>query len=603
MASVLPYGRTTPFSWDSLYVDVTEIPDSSYGYFQLVSLLVIYFALLWLGSYLIVSGSELLIFIPGMTSLVGAIILPVLGQLPMMLLSIFAGFGADAQAELEVGVGALAGGIVGQVSIYAFVSVLLGAVNFDAKTGFPDYSKKSKSTPTTTFYDYWFQTGVKMGKYTSTSTIFILVTAFPFVILMIPNIIYAQDRVSSLTTEEKPYDIFGFVFAFVLFIIFAVNQYIIMNSNEDMPYFDIKDQIMVNSVRRKLLSLMSLLKKEVAEAEQEEEENQIRRRSVTPVVPLSPGEQSPLVDVKLTTNRLANLKEKLRRIIAPFLTRETVASQKISMSDLLLLFYELGERHMTLTQLRTIFTKYLPSPKASTSIEFPAMSNKAQLDELAALELPMDDVLDGLASFLTHYKEYHDEHDELRPPHEPDNPFEVTIEDMGEFPQDLSELSNDDQLFYLRLRASLYLVGGLLLSIYAVDPIILAIDELSSRLGISSFYVSFVIVGGVDVPTLLAIQRYGTKRSERTASICQDTILGSVITLNTLGLGTFMTVVYARGLAWEYLAEAATILISLVLASILFFKESQTVFDGFLLFLLFPLALGIVITMRSNGYT
>lgn len=602
MSSGLPYGRTTPFSWDSLYVDVTDIPHSSYGYFQLVSLLVIYFSLLWLGSYLIVSGSELLIFIPGMTSLVGAIILPVLGQLPMMLLSIFAGFGADAQEELEVGVGALAGGIIGQVSIYAFVSVLLGAVNIDTKTGLPDYSKKSKSSPTTTFYDYWFQTGVKLGKYTSTSAIFVLVTAFPFVILMIPNIIYAEDRVSSLTREEKPYDIFGFVFAFVLFIVFAANQYIIMNANEDMPYFDIKDQIMVNSVRRKLLSLMSLLKKEVAEAEKEEEENQIRRRSATQVVPLSPGEQSPLVDVKLPTNSLANLKEKLRRIIAPFLSRETVASQKISMSDLLLLFYELGERHMTLAQLRTIFSKYLPSPKSS-SIEFPATTHKFQLDELAALELPMDDVLDGLASFLTHYKEYHDEHDELRPPHEPDNPFEVTIEDLGEFPQDLSELSNEDQLFYLRLRASLYLVGGLLLSIYAVDPIILAIDELSSRLGISSYYVSFVIVGGVDVPTLLAILRYGVKRSERTASICQDTILGSVITLNTLGLGTFMTVVYARGLAWEYLAEAATILISLVLASTLFFKETQTVFNGFLLFLIFPLALGIVVTMRSSGYT
>jgi hypothetical protein len=105
------------------------------------------------------------------------------------------------------------------------------------------------------------------------------------------------------------------------------------------------------------------------------------------------------------------------------------------------------------------------------------------------------------------------------------------------------------------------------------------------------------------VPTLLAILRYGVKRSERTASICQDTILGSVITLNTLGLGTFMTVVYARGLAWEYLAESATILISLVLASTLFFKETQTVFNGFLLFLIFPLALGIVVTMRSSGYT
>ena len=90
------------------------------------------------------------------------------------------------------------------------------------------------------------------------------------------------------------------------------------------------------------------------------------------------------------------------------------------------------------------------------------------------------------------------------------------------------------------------------------------------------------------------------KRTERTISICQDTILGSVIILNTLGkgggdnlaswqgptlhccishcvkpnltlpvtppgLGTFLVIVYSQGLAWEYLAEASTIIISLLL--------------------------------------
>ena len=159
-----PYGRNIAgaFSWDNLFIDVSNIPDSSYGYVQLISLLVIYFALLWLGSFLIVCGTELLIFIPGMSNIVGSIVLPVLGQLPMILLSIFAGFGAEAQAELEVGVGALAGGIVGQVSIYGFLSIYLGAVNLDPQTGLTDYSKRSKARETTSYYDYWFLTGVKV---------------------------------------------------------------------------------------------------------------------------------------------------------------------------------------------------------------------------------------------------------------------------------------------------------------------------------------------------------------------------------------------------------------------------------------------------------
>lgn len=110
-------------------------------------------------------------------------------------------------------------------------------------------------------------------------------------------------------------------------------------------------------------------------------------------------------------------------------------------------------------------------------------------------------------------------------------------------------------------------------------------------------------MGGIDIPTLLAVMRYGTKRSERTASICQDTILGTVTTLNTLGLGTFMAVVYSRDLAWEYLAEGSVVLISLVLAALLYFKEVQTMLDGLLLLLLFPLALGMVIAMKSTGYT
>ena len=630
------------FSWDNLYLDVSTAPDTGYGYFQLFMLLIIYFSLLWLGSFLIVSGTELLIFLPGMSSIVGSIILPVLGQFPMILLSIFAGFGAEAQTELEVGVGALAGGIVGQVSIYGYLTILLGAVNVDPITGLTDYSKVSKKKATTSYAEYWLFSGIKSGKYTSVSTIYALVTAFPFVVLLIPNIIYADVRTSALVRNEQPYDIFAFVFAYLLFLVFMFNQYIIMSSNDDLPYFDVKEQLMSDSVRRKLASLMSVLSKEVHDAEEEEEENTAARNrtlSSSSAIPTPPSpdsspnnldEQSRLVaDNKPKTARMRQLKNKLQRIITPFLSAEVVHSQTITLSDLMQLFHDLGEKHITLAQLIKIFNSYLQKPSGESdsgeeSDNFSSggtntRSNLSKLlgaiepsslvknqERLAAQTLSINNVLDGLARFLTHYKEFHEEgtgEEANGSARDQSNTLEHTLEDMGEFPHDLNELSNEDQQYYLRVRASILLTCGLLLSIYAVDPIILTMDEIATRLGISAYYIAFIIVGGVDVPTILAVVRYATKRSERTASICQDTILGSVITLNTLGLGTFMAVVYSQGLAWEYLAEGTAILTSLVLASVLYFKDVMTMLDGVLLLLLFPMALGIVAIMSHYGYT
>lgn len=504
LAGATNYGRTTgtsTFSWDDLYINVTSIPDTGYGYFQILSLLFIYFALLWFSSYLIVSGTELLIFIPGFSSIVGSIILPVMGQIPMILLSIFAGFGADAQEELEVGVGALAGALVGQVSIYGFLSILLGAVNIDPTTGLTDYSKKSKKRQPETLAEYWLLTGIKSGKYTKTSTIYILVTAFPFVIMLIPNIMYANDRVRDLTAEEQGYDIFAFVFAFVLFLVFSAHQYAIMSTNSDLPYFDVKDQIMVNSVRKKLASLMGLLSQEVHDAEDEEARINRALSSASlassrdsPMPTQSPSEQSPLFP-KPVNESMRQLKIKLERIVTPFFPLEAVVAQEISMTDLLSLFHEIGERHVTLHQLKTIFKTYIDEEKdtASTHSDLPRSGSRALLGVNRYMELgrkhdadfpskviSIDNVVDGLAKFLTHYKEYNSDVQAPSVDHDA-NPIQHILEDMGEFPQDLSDMSNDDQQFYLRLRASLLLIGGLLLSIYAVDPIILCLEEFSSR--------------------------------------------------------------------------------------------------------------------------
>ena len=596
------YGRTNPFEWDSLYLDVTLAPDSGVGTFEIVSYLLLYFALLWLGSYLIVVGSELLIFVPGMSSVVGSVVLPILGQLPIILLSIFAGFGADAQAELEVGVGGLAGGIIAQVSIYTFLTIFLAAASIDPKTGKADYDLKRSNT----YYDYFFNSGVNVGRYTHDNSIYVIVTALPFVVLLVPNIIFSNDD-EQLDDKEEPYDIFGFVFAFILFIIFIVNQYMVLSANDDTPFFDVRNQVLVNSLRKKLCSLVDILKNEV-KAAAEEAAVTVGGGGGSGIV-----ESTPLVRESQTSKRekFDKLREQLRRIIVPFLSHETILSKRISMTAVLLLFYELGEIHLNFPQLKVIFKEYLSKPATGHSSQL--RTDRVDIGGDSALEsadfslqtLSIEEMLEGLTKFLIKTRKHvgssagSSVSTVVEGEREPDR----NMEELGLFPADLHELSNEDQLFYLRLRASLYLVGGLLLTVYAVDPIILAIDELSSRMGISSFYAAF-IYGGVDVSTLLAVARYASKRSDLNVFICQDTVLGSAVILNTLALGTFMAVVYSRGLAWEYLAEGSTIIIILGVSFFFFwFRTVHTVFEGFMLLLLFPLALLIVGIMRGQGYT
>ena len=90
-------------------------------------------------------------------------------------------------------------------------------------------------------------------------------------------------------------------------------------------------------MRRKLVSLMSLLAKEVEEAEEEERDNvTVRQRRATDS-PISSAEEPmsmsaspegsealPLVNPKRETRRLDLLKKRLLAIISPFFTSEHV---------------------------------------------------------------------------------------------------------------------------------------------------------------------------------------------------------------------------------------------------------------------------------------
>lgn len=63
-------------------------------------------------SNMISDGSELLLLVPAVAGIVGSVVLPVLGAVPDGAIVLFSGMGDNAQEQLSVGVGALAGSTI-----------------------------------------------------------------------------------------------------------------------------------------------------------------------------------------------------------------------------------------------------------------------------------------------------------------------------------------------------------------------------------------------------------------------------------------------------------------------------------------------------------
>ena len=128
--------------------------DSGFGFFQVLLITLFYGAVLFYASNQISDGSEKLLWIPSWRGLVGTVVLPVLGAVPDGAIVLFSGLGPNAQEELSVGVGALAGSTIMLLTVGWSASVVAGRVDTN------NASKAYRSRPKLTRpWDLW-TTGV-----------------------------------------------------------------------------------------------------------------------------------------------------------------------------------------------------------------------------------------------------------------------------------------------------------------------------------------------------------------------------------------------------------------------------------------------------------
>jgi len=127
---------------------------------------------------------------------------------------------------------------------------------------------------------------------------------------------------------------------------------------------------------------------------------------------------------------------------------------------------------------------------------------------------------------------------------------------------DSSSEEKSDEPFRVTLAKSLaYMVIGLAMVAVFSDPMVDVLSKLGAFLKIPPFYISFIITPLCsNASELIASIVFASKKTVVSSSMTYSQLYGAATMNSTLGLGIFYTLIYARGLAWEFSAETMAIL-------------------------------------------
>ena len=168
-------------------------------------------------------------------------------------------------------------------------------------------------------------------------------------------------------------------------------------------------------------------------------------------------------------------------------------------------------------------------------------------------------------------------------------------EEEEEVPKDLIDEDPKVQIRNLLMRAFQMMAVGTVLILIFSDPTVTILSDIGRRINVPGFYISFIVTPLISNSSeILASARYARKKTHETVTISFATLLGAACCNNTFVLFIFMTLVFTQGLAWTFTAETSVILLVEYVIVYLSQKKVQTMKDGYIALLLFPLSLALV---------
>lgn len=535
---------------------------SSNGMSHIVFLLLAYGFVLYNASSLISNGSELLLLVPAMADIVGSVVLPVLGAVPDGAIVLFSAMGSvdKIKQTLAVGVGALAGSTIFLLTLPWAISVWAGRVSLD-ESGVGNYTPARGDHKLREVDRYSLRNaGVNCTPIKKTGYIMVI-TLVPY--LLIQGIAFGsscgtqQDDIDGKCkpSSQSMFALAGTVYCMVWFVLYLYYQ--VRYGSEESASAEKVDQVCAKAIRASMVSFTGLFKEE------------LRRESELQTIGAEAGISSTPVNKESRVNTM------LSRFFAKY---DVNKDGQIDIHELTQLLLDLNED----PKLAQDFMTALDSDR----------SGKLSFDEFCAamrsrLAQGGEPSLQSLKHETSGFGAAFGAAD--------DDEFEDVM------PDDLANLAPAEQQKRIIMRSAWMLTLGTGLVLAFSDPMVDALTGFGYVIGVPPFYVAFVLAPlASNASEILSAYQYACKRTRATLTISLSTLQGAACMNNTFCLGIFLSLLYFKGIAWEYSAETLSIVLVEVAMAYYSLRTTFRVLDGLIILSLFPASL-IFVSMLENA--
>lgn len=538
-------------SFPSPFIPVDE-PLEEINVSQLFFLTAIYAYVIFQASGFISDGSELLLLVPSVAGLVGSIVLPILGAVPDGVMMMFSGASDNPQEDIASGVGVLAGSTVMLLTLPWFIAIMYGGV--PVVDGKAQYGSKEKPTS-------FFTQGIGFNKSIAKSAKIMLATTLLYLIIQIPatqqegshpkSAPAGQTAADKAATHEQAKAESMIALGACVACIVAFFGYLYICYQEANT--DLQLEKIIEGIKNKTISLGSALifVKEGAEAA---------------------GYNAELLGTAGN--------KRLTAILKPFFKKfDTDQNNTLDQSEFTILLRDLGEG-LESSDAEALFKKYDTDKSSTISFEEFTVCMSWYLDHP-----------ENMAKSKTQAQK------ELAPTAAAEDD-----EEEEEVPEDLAELSEEEQQKKIKMRSVWMMSFGTCLVLIFSDPLVECFNHWGNNVfGISPFYVSFILAPlASNASELLAAYNYASKKTMKSITTSLSTLLGAACMNNTFCLAIFFFLIYAQGIAWQFTAETIAIVVSQwVIGALAIFKDTHTGQDGCIIISIYPLTLVLVSVLES----
>lgn len=565
----------------SLFIDPAELE-----FAPLIFLFLVYGYILFYASNLISDGSELLLLVPALAGVVGSVVLPVLGAVPDGAIVLFSGMGPDAQENLNVGVGALAGSTIMLLTIPWGIAVISGRVNIEG--GEPNYKKQPKLQPEGNIS--LCGTGVSVQEPVRASSYLMLLTALSYFLIQGPAFVYQNQDDDKIKQGEHEWALYGTILSTVFFIGYLYYQMKVANSDstkEDKINEISKEKIMAGEI-----SLLAVVQPQIERIRQGKPV--VSRRNSNVGLKKSNNNNDDDVNQSLMHNEEplpAQIKDTIIYLIKPFFKKYDIdRSGCIEIHELSVVMSDLGFKYSEV-EIQQTLTKY-------------DTDNNGDLDFEEFSELILDKIQHIAMTDTDHATDRNKHvakvvHKDVENGNE-DNEDDNDEEEEEEIPEDLKDLSPEEQQYRIKLRAFYMMTLGTALVLLFSDPMVDVLSAMGDKTGIPAFYIAFVLCPlASNASELIAAANYASKKTSKSINISLSALTGAACMNNTFCLAIFLILIYFKELEWEFSAETISILAVEVIMGLFCFKKCHTVFDALLILAVYPLSIAFVYVLEN----